>query len=174
MISSCLCTWPGSIGTILINTWPMQWKLYYSIALSRFACRSNHILLFSTNLTRMTFFSDSTEFLNELRQAKFCHILIDESQIFATSELLFASVNIKPVIPGYSLVIPRRVVERVGDLTTEELCDLWVWACGVSGILTKAYSAGSFTFCIQIQNFRPMRSAVKSGMIVLINYNLKK
>eukprot|EP01083_Nonionella_stella_P319155 1169888_1 len=26
----------------------------------------------------------------------------------------------------------------------------------------------------EIQNFRPMQSAVKSGMIVLINYNLRK
>eukprot|EP01083_Nonionella_stella_P073639 199315_1 len=142
--------------------------------LSRFACRSNNILRFSANLTRMTFSSDSTEFLNEHRQAQFGHVLIDESQIFATSTLSFASVNIKPVIPGHSLVMPRRVVERVADLTTEELCDLWVLARRVSGILAKAYSAGSFTFCIQIQNFRPMRSAVKSGMIVLINYNLRK
>eukprot|EP01083_Nonionella_stella_P307495 1081029_1 len=149
MISSCLCTWPGSIGIILINTWPMQWKLYYSIAISRFACRSNSILGFSANLTRMTFSSDSTEFLNEHRQAQFGHVLIDESQIFATSTLSFASVNIKPVIPGHSLVMPRRVVERVADLTTEELCDLWVLARRVSGILTKAYSAGSFSFCIQ-------------------------
>ena len=36
-------------------------------------------------------------------------------------ELVFAMVNLKPVVPGHILVAPKRVVQYIKDLTKEEV-----------------------------------------------------
>jgi bis(5'-adenosyl)-triphosphatase len=43
------------------------------------------------------------------------------SQTFYTSKTCAALVNLKPLVPGHSLVIPRRVVPRYVDLSPEEV-----------------------------------------------------
>jgi bis(5'-adenosyl)-triphosphatase len=43
------------------------------------------------------------------------------AQVFYSTKLCAAMVNLKPILPGHSLVIPRRVVPRYGDLSTEEV-----------------------------------------------------
>jgi HIT domain len=43
------------------------------------------------------------------------------SQTFYTSNLCAALVNLKPIVPGHSLVIPLRVVPRYVDLSPEEV-----------------------------------------------------
>ena len=43
------------------------------------------------------------------------------SQVFFTSRLSAALVNLKPLLPGHSLVIPLRVVPRYSELTAEEV-----------------------------------------------------
>jgi bis(5'-adenosyl)-triphosphatase len=47
-------------------------------------------------------------------------------------------VNLKPLVPGHVLVVPRRVVPRYEGLTAEEGLDLWAGVLAVQGILTKA------------------------------------
>eukprot|EP00479_Gromia_sphaerica_P010962 TRINITY_DN5227_c0_g1_i1.p1 TRINITY_DN5227_c0_g1~~TRINITY_DN5227_c0_g1_i1.p1 ORF type:complete len:93 (+),score=17.21 TRINITY_DN5227_c0_g1_i1:16-294(+) len=58
----------------------------------------------------------------------FGHIKMDKSQVFATTKVCYASVNIKPVVPGHLMVTTRRKVARVCDLTPEELTDMWALA----------------------------------------------
>ncbi len=48
------------------------------------------------------------------------------SQVFYSTELSFAFVNIKPLLPGHVLVSPVRVVARLADLTDAEVADLFV------------------------------------------------
>ena len=43
------------------------------------------------------------------------------TQVFYTSKLCAALVNLKPILPGHSLVIPRRVVARYADLSLDEV-----------------------------------------------------
>jgi len=43
------------------------------------------------------------------------------TQVFYTSRLCAAMVNLKPILPGHSLVIPRRVVPRYADLSADEV-----------------------------------------------------
>ena len=47
-------------------------------------------------------------------------------------------MNLKPLVPGHVLVVPRRVVPRYEGLTAEEGLDLWAGVLAVQGILTKA------------------------------------
>ena len=42
-------------------------------------------------------------------------------QTFYTSRLCAALVNLKPVVPGHCLVIPRRLVPRYVDLSPDEV-----------------------------------------------------
>jgi bis(5'-adenosyl)-triphosphatase len=42
-------------------------------------------------------------------------------QVFYATTLSAALVNLKPILPGHSLVIPRRVVPRYADLSVAEV-----------------------------------------------------
>ena len=54
------------------------------------------------------------------------------------SDLSIAFVNIKPLVPGHVLVVPRRVVPKYSGLTVEEATDLWGGVLAVQAILAKA------------------------------------
>ncbi|OBT97126.2 hypothetical protein VE01_04790 [Pseudogymnoascus verrucosus] len=47
-------------------------------------------------------------------------------QVFYTTPLSFALVNIKPLLPGHVLVSPHRSVPRLTDLTPPEVNDLFL------------------------------------------------
>lgn len=47
------------------------------------------------------------------------------SEVFCESDLSYAFVNLKPVVPGHVLVSSKRVVPRFLDLSDEESTDLW-------------------------------------------------
>ena len=74
---------------------------------------------------------------------------INSSEVFATSPLSFAFVNLKPVVPGHVLISPKRVVHRFADLSPEEVADLWSLSQRVGSVVEKHYSATSLTLTIQ-------------------------
>ena len=51
-------------------------------------------------------------------------IRIPPSHVFYETPLSFAFVNIKPVVPGHVLVVPKRIVEKFEEMTTEEITDV--------------------------------------------------
>jgi hypothetical protein len=51
-------------------------------------------------------------------------IHIPPSHVFYETPLSFAFVNIKPVVPGHVLVVPKRIVEKFEEMTTEEITDV--------------------------------------------------
>lgn len=75
--------------------------------------------------------------------------VIPTSQIFYDSIHSIALCNIKPVLPGHSMVISRRKVKRVEYLTAFELADMWQSAQRIGSMLEDAYTADSLTFAIQ-------------------------
>lgn len=46
------------------------------------------------------------------------------TQVFYSTKLSAALVNLKPILPGHCLVIPRRVVPRFTDLSSDEVPSL--------------------------------------------------
>ncbi len=50
----------------------------------------------------------------------------------------FAFLDINPMAPGHTLVIPRREVDYLFDLTPQEYADLWAFAREVALKLKKA------------------------------------
>ncbi|XP_068883766.1 bis(5'-adenosyl)-triphosphatase isoform X5 [Aphelocoma coerulescens] len=80
---------------------------------------------------------------------RFGQHLIKPSVVFLTTELSFALVNRRPVVPGHVLVCPLRPVERVHDLCPEEVADLFLTAQRVGNVVEKHFCGTSLTFSIQ-------------------------
>lgn len=62
---------------------------------------------------------------------------IPRSTVFASSPLAFAFVNLRPVVPGHVLVSSKRVAPRFGDLTPDEVADLWLLAQRVGRVAER-------------------------------------
>jgi diadenosine tetraphosphate (Ap4A) HIT family hydrolase len=84
-----------------------------------------------------------------LQDYKFGPWPIDASEIFTTTQLCFAFVNLKPIVPGHVLVSPKRVVPRFADLSSEEVADLWTLAQRVGTAVESHFGADSLTLAIQ-------------------------
>ena len=69
---------------------------------------------------------------------------LKEAQIFFTTKYSLATVNLKPVVPGHCLVLPRRCTARFQDLNEKEVSDLWTSAQKVGKVLERHY--GMFQF----------------------------
>ena len=65
---------------------------------------------------------------------------IDTRTVFHASDLSFAFTNLKPVIPGHVLVSPRRVVDRLTNMTEREVEDLFRMARTVGEAILIAHT----------------------------------
>ncbi|KAF8527418.1 HIT-like protein [Hysterangium stoloniferum] len=70
-------------------------------------------------------------------------------QAFYRSALSYAIVNLKPIVPGHVLVIPTRPVERLADLTQDEVSSLFGTAQKVGNAIESAYKADALTMACQ-------------------------
>ncbi|XP_075689630.1 bis(5'-adenosyl)-triphosphatase [Rhinoderma darwinii] len=75
--------------------------------------------------------------------------LIKPTVTFLRTELSFALVNRKPVVPGHVLVCPLRPVKRFKDLMPEEISDLFITVQRVSSVVEKHFGGTSLTISIQ-------------------------
>ncbi|HET9257336.1 MAG TPA: HIT family protein [Pseudonocardiaceae bacterium] len=60
-----------------------------------------------------------------------------------------ALYNVAPVLPGHSLVVPRRHVGRLGALTDDEVCRLFMFARRITEFLLSRFNADGFDWTIQ-------------------------
>jgi bis(5'-adenosyl)-triphosphatase len=80
---------------------------------------------------------------------KFGPFPITPSQIFFTSKHSFGLVNLKPVVKGHVLIIPRKNVAKFCDLDEIQISDLFKSTHIISSVLQKLHKAGSLTITIQ-------------------------
>ncbi|XP_002131970.2 bis(5'-adenosyl)-triphosphatase-like [Ciona intestinalis] len=80
---------------------------------------------------------------------KFGQHIIPASTTFLRTSLSFAFVNVKPVVPGHVLVCPIRLVERVKQLKSEEVADLFITAQRVSTVVERCFKASSVSIVVQ-------------------------
>ncbi|EEC68750.1 hypothetical protein OsI_37269 [Oryza sativa Indica Group] len=76
---------------------------------------------------------------------KFGPYKIDAREVFHSTPLSYAMVNLRPLLP----VCPKREVKRFADLSSNETSDLWVTAKEVGVRLEQYHKASSLTFAIQ-------------------------
>jgi len=74
---------------------------------------------------------------------RFGKFSLKPSQVFfaSSSGLSLATVNLKPLVPGHVLVIPRRVVPTIDELTEEEMKDLWRTVRRVQSLVQESHGA---------------------------------
>src|SRR5216684_3437435 len=75
----------------------------------------------------------------------FCGILADPSPdsergVVAETDLTAAIVNAYPYASGHILVMPRRHVQDLRNLTTDEASDLWQFALEGAAAIERAYA----------------------------------
>ncbi|WVF66864.1 hypothetical protein IAT40_001607 [Kwoniella sp. CBS 6097] len=70
-------------------------------------------------------------------------------QVFYRTALSMGIVNLKPLLPGHVLVIPKRVVPRLADLNSNEVTDLFLAVQHVGKVLEAVYKAKALTISIQ-------------------------
>ena len=58
-------------------------------------------------------------------------------------------VNLKPLLPGHVLVVPRRIAPRLSDLTQAEVADLFLTVQRVGRMVERVYNASSLNIAIQ-------------------------
>eukprot|EP00428_Durinskia_dybowskii_P070848 CAMPEP_0170412214 /NCGR_PEP_ID=MMETSP0117_2-20130122/30850_1 /TAXON_ID=400756 /ORGANISM="Durinskia baltica, Strain CSIRO CS-38" /LENGTH=148 /DNA_ID=CAMNT_0010669891 /DNA_START=197 /DNA_END=640 /DNA_ORIENTATION=+ len=75
--------------------------------------------------------------------------LLHNSQIFFESQLSIGIVNLKPIVPGHVLVIPKRVEPRLMSLTSEEYLDLFSTARIIAPRIEEHYQAEAMNVAIQ-------------------------
>ncbi|KAL5203800.1 hypothetical protein ABZP36_008671 [Zizania latifolia] len=96
---------------------------------------------------------------------KFGPYKIDATEVFYSSPLSYAMVNLRPLLPGHILEFHQRIcyffykllfwsylqreVKRFADLSSDETSDLWVSAKEVGTRLEQYHNASSLTFAIQ-------------------------
>jgi bis(5'-adenosyl)-triphosphatase len=84
--------------------------------------------------------------------ARFGRFWIPAASIFLQTPHSVAFVNLRPIVPGHVLVLPRRVVPHLRDLhlDTGEYDDLWRTVRTVQAILSQRYSdATDFNVAVQ-------------------------
>ncbi|KAH1196853.1 Bifunctional bis(5'-adenosyl)-triphosphatase/adenylylsulfatase FHIT [Glycine soja] len=86
---------------------------------------------------------------------------IHHTEVFYSTNLSYAMVNLRPLLPGHILymrfsntflhvlICPKREVKRFGDLTADETSDLWLTAQKVGRQLETYHKASSLTLAIQ-------------------------
>ncbi|ENN74375.1 hypothetical protein YQE_09032, partial [Dendroctonus ponderosae] len=106
-----------------------------------FSHRRNDIYSLNTIRTK--------EDIKDDRMYSFADKSIPGSTVFYKSAYCFAFTNIRCVVPGHVLVSTIRRVQRLHDMTQEEIADLFQTAVKISKIMEAAYQAASSTVCVQ-------------------------
>ncbi|WWC87668.1 uncharacterized protein L201_002559 [Kwoniella dendrophila CBS 6074] len=70
-------------------------------------------------------------------------------QVFYTTLLSIGIVNLKPLLPGHVLILPKRVVPRLSDLNPSEISDLFLTVQHIGKGLEKYYNAQALTVSLQ-------------------------
>ncbi|XP_048111779.1 bis(5'-adenosyl)-triphosphatase isoform X3 [Alosa alosa] len=86
---------------------------------------------------------------NTMTTLRFGQHVIKASAVFLQTELSFALVNRKPVVPGHVLVCPLRPVERFRDLRPDEVADLFSMTQRVASVVEKHFCGTSLTIAMQ-------------------------
>lgn len=78
----------------------------------------------------------------------FCSLSLQE-QVFWDSGEMLAVYNISPILPGHSMVIPRRHVVTINELNGQEMAEFFVFARQVTHLLMRAFDAEGFDWSLQ-------------------------
>lgn len=68
--------------------------------------------------------------------------------MFLQRNHVYAIVNLKPVVPGHVLIIPKRLVKYIKDMTPEETIEMFSLAQEIEKKFEEIYKTADFTMAI--------------------------
>jgi bis(5'-adenosyl)-triphosphatase len=83
-----------------------------------------------------------------IQQCPFCSANILK-HVFLDSGSMRAVYNIAPILPGHSMVIPRRHIESIFELSENEISELFSFARRTTHVLMKSFTADGYDWSIQ-------------------------
>ena len=86
---------------------------------------------------------------SDTSQQLFGRFKISANQIFHRSASSFAMVNLRPLVPGHTLICSTRVTPLLSDLENDEYDDLWRMVRTVQKVLKQHYNCDSFNVAVQ-------------------------
>ena len=84
-----------------------------------------------------------------MNRCPFCDNVVREKESFMESKNAFVIYNIKPVLPGHSLVIPKRHVITWENLTSEEITEIGLLSKALYKVLRKAFGSEGYNLVVQ-------------------------
>ena len=78
----------------------------------------------------------------------FCQEKVQENY-FLESENFLAIYNLAPILPGHSMVIPRKHHQSLMELSDAELSEMAIFARKTVRLLMKTFSVNAFNWTIQ-------------------------
>lgn len=113
----------GEVTSQLVSQVPNKQRLEksYSFLIREFIRVSPPLATFYPFLLQSLFFVFRGMAAAASSQAVFFAQFRVTTQCFYATKLCAALVNLKPILPGHCLVIPRRVVRRFTELSSEEV-----------------------------------------------------
>jgi len=72
-----------------------------------------------------------------------------KNSVFWESDNFMALYNIAPILPGHSLIISKKHLISVLDLSDNLLSEMMLFAKRVTGVLLEAYQSDSFNWSVQ-------------------------
>src|SRR4051812_9287501 len=85
--------------------------------------------------------------MSKTKICPFCSKKTEEAFLETTN--FIAIYNIAPVLPGHSLVIPKKHIESLFELTDEETGELMILGKKVASLLSKVLNTDAFDWAIQ-------------------------
>ena len=85
---------------------------------------------------------------DKVKNCPFCSSNVDVAK-FDESENFLAIYNIAPILPGHSLVIPKRHVESLMDLDDKELHEMMMFSRETTRLLLEVFKSTGFDWTVQ-------------------------
>ncbi len=82
------------------------------------------------------------------KDCPFCNPAIQDA-IFGESQYFYAIYNIAPILPGHSMIIPRKHYSSIFDMPEELLHHLISFATEVTAFLESYYKSTGFDWSVQ-------------------------
>jgi len=86
--------------------------------------------------------------IDKAQTCPFCSQKIMDAK-FSESENFLAIYNLAPILPGHSLIIPRRHVESLMELDDEELYEMMMFSRDTTRVLLELFKSSGFDWTIQ-------------------------
>ncbi len=78
----------------------------------------------------------------------FCKPWVSDA-VFAESQNFMAVYNIAPILPGHTLIVPKRHLGTILDLNDTELSEMMIFARKVTTVLLEVFHAEAFDWSVQ-------------------------